>query len=191
MLIFVVRFRSETNNTGTIQPKLAKIAYVGLDHCSPSGEPNNTRSTPGITPIRPNVGQRYVILDPSASRYHAKVVYESETEQITAHDLESTNGTFVNRDRLTTPRRLQVNDVIRIGQHMMELSYFDEQVKHNLFPSHHNTQQLNPDLILESLDQHAILLSEVASRLNTILRPGDRLTRSVHDDENSHGRRPL
>ncbi len=113
-------------------------------------------------------GNDIVILDPSASRYHAQVMYEAESETITAQDLGSTNGTFVNRDRLTSPRQMKVNDVIRIGQHVIELSFWDEastvQQPHAL----PNTQLLTRDLVLESLDQHAVLLSEVVSRLNTI-----------------------
>jgi len=114
-------------------------------------------------------GNDIVILDPSASRYHAQVVYEAESESITAQDLGSTNGTFLNRDRLTTPRGMKANDVIRIGQHLIELAFWDESLQGQQIPRLPNTQQLTRDLVLESLDQHAVLLSEVASRLNTIL----------------------
>jgi len=113
-------------------------------------------------------GNDIVILDPSASRYHAQITYEPERDTITAQDLGSTNGTYVNRDRLVNSRVLVCNDVIRIGQHLIELSTQEEQVSAQAVrpPS---TQMLTRDLILESLDQHAVLLSEVASRLNTIL----------------------
>jgi adenylate cyclase len=97
------------------------------------------------------------------------VVYEPEHEGITAQDLGSTNGTYVNRDRLTAPRPMKVNDVIRIGQHLIELAFWDESLQSQQVPRLPNTQQLTRDLVLESLDQHAVLLSEVASRLNTIL----------------------
>jgi adenylate cyclase len=114
-------------------------------------------------------GNDIVILDPSASRYHAQVIYEPERESIVAQDLGSTNGTFVNRDRLTSPRPMKANDVIRIGQHLIELAYWDENFQAQQVPRLPSTQQLTRDLVLESLDQHAVLLSEVASRLNTIL----------------------
>jgi adenylate cyclase len=136
---------------------------------SPGGEPRQYTLHPGNNTIGRMSGNDIVILDPSASRYHAQVVYDSEHEAITAQDLGSTNGTFVNRDRLTSPRPMKVNDVIRIGQHLIELTFWDEGLQAQQVPRLPTTQQLTRDLVLESLDQHAVLLSEVASRLNTIL----------------------
>jgi adenylate cyclase len=114
-------------------------------------------------------GNDIVILDPSASRYHAKVVYDEGANTVYVHDLQSTNGTYVNRERLTTPHELRQNDVIRIGQHLMELTPWEAETKPHTSIRPQNTQQLTRDLILESLDQHAVLLSEVATRLNTML----------------------
>lgn len=136
---------------------------------SPGGEPRQYTLHPGNNTIGRMSGNDIVILDPSASRYHAQVVYEAESESITAQDLGSTNGTFLNRDRLITPRGMKANDVIRIGQHLIELAFWDESLQGQQVPRLPNTQQLTRDLVLESLDQHAVLLSEVASRLNTIL----------------------
>lgn len=136
---------------------------------SPGGEPRQYPLHPGNNTIGRMSGNDIVILDPSASRYHAQVVYEAERESITAQDLGSTNGTFLNRDRLTTPRAMKANDVIRIGQHLIELAFWDESLQAQQAPRLPNTQQLTRDLVLESLDQHAVLLAEVASRLNTIL----------------------
>lgn len=136
---------------------------------SPTGEPRQYALEPGNNTVGRMSGNDIVILDPSASRYHAKVVYEPETVTITAHDLGSTNGTFVNRDRLTTPRPLQINDVIRIGQHLIELTEKEQRAESEVTTRPRDTQLLTRDLILESLDQHAVLLSEVASRLNTML----------------------
>jgi len=136
---------------------------------SPSGEPRTYNFHPGNNTVGRMSGNDIVILDTSASRYHAKIVYEPSDDSVSVEDLGSTNGTFVNRDRLTVPRRLQNNDVVRIGQHLMELSYWDENNKTQKGAKPQNTQQLTRDLLLESLDQHAILLAEVASRLNTIL----------------------
>jgi class 3 adenylate cyclase/pSer/pThr/pTyr-binding forkhead associated (FHA) protein len=136
---------------------------------SPSGEPRIYHMHPGNNTVGRMSGNDIVILDTSASRYHAKFVYEPSDDSVMVEDLGSTNGTYVNRDRLTTNRRLQNNDVVRIGQHLMELASVDEQSRVNNGARPLNTQQLTRDLLLESLDQHAILLSEVASRLNTIL----------------------
>lgn len=135
---------------------------------SPGGEPRQYTLHPGANTIGRMSGNDIVVLDSSASRYHAQVLYESEREQITVQDLGSTNGTYVNRDRLLGSRTLLANDVIRIGQHLIELTNQDEALEAQA-GSPANTQALTRDLILEAVDQHAVLLSEVASRLNTIL----------------------
>jgi adenylate cyclase len=135
---------------------------------SPGGEPRQFTLHPGNNTLGRMSGNDIVILDPSASRYHAQVIYEPEVETITASDLDSTNGTFINRDRLTSPRLMKANDVIRIGQHLIELSNWEEGLAAQQQPRLPNTQQLTRDLVLESLDQHAVLLSEVTARLNTI-----------------------
>lgn len=58
-----------------------------------------------------------VISDPQASAHHAEVApgFGASSYQVT--DLNSTNGTFINEQRLTpnTPRTLNTGDVIRIG----------------------------------------------------------------------------
>ena len=51
--------------------------------------------------------------DDYASARHARI--EPRRDGIWIEDVGSTNGTFVNGDRLTQPRRLQPGDVIRIG----------------------------------------------------------------------------
>lgn len=135
---------------------------------APAGEPREQPLHAGNNTIGRMAGNDIVILDPSASRYHAKVVYDESTDQVTAYDLDSTNGTFVNRDRLTTALVLKQGDVIRIGQHLMELSQWEEKnVAPKTIPQ--NTHALTRELVLESLDRHAVLLAEVASRLNTML----------------------
>jgi hypothetical protein len=52
--------------------------------------------------------------DEYASARHARV--ESRLDGVWIEDVGSTNGTFVNGDRLTGPRALQFGDVIRIGE---------------------------------------------------------------------------
>ena len=135
---------------------------------SPTGEPREHNLHAGNNTIGRMAGNDIVILDSSASRYHAKVVYDEAANSVVAYDLDSTNGTYINRDRLTTPRSLKAGDVLRIGQHLMELSYWEEKtVAPKVAP--HSSQLLTRELVLESLDRHAVLLAEVASRLNTVL----------------------
>jgi len=52
--------------------------------------------------------------DEYVSVQHARV--ESRQDGVWIQDLGSTNGTFVNGDRLTKPRLLKPGDVIRVGQ---------------------------------------------------------------------------
>ena len=135
---------------------------------APVGEPKEHQLHEGNNTIGRMAGNDIVILDPSASRYHAKVVYDEANNLVTVFDLDSTNGTFVNRDRLVAPFTMKAGDVIRIGQHLMELSFWEEKtITQKAIP--HNTHALTRELVLESLDRHAVLLAEVAARLNTVL----------------------
>jgi FHA domain len=61
-------------------------------------------------------GQNTVALDGDdfASAQHARV--EARGDGLWVEDLGSTNGTFVNGARVTTPRKLQPGDVLRVGQ---------------------------------------------------------------------------
>ena len=61
-------------------------------------------------------GQNEVPLegDEFASAQHAR--FESRRDGFWVEDVGSTNGTFVNGARVTTPRRLSRGDVVRVGQ---------------------------------------------------------------------------
>jgi pSer/pThr/pTyr-binding forkhead associated (FHA) protein len=55
--------------------------------------------------------------DPKVSQQHARIRQEGDTYVV--EDLQSTNGTFLERDsedtRITAPQQLRPNDVIRVG----------------------------------------------------------------------------
>jgi hypothetical protein len=61
-------------------------------------------------------GQNDVALDGDefSSARHAR--FEARRDGLWVEDLGSTNGTFVNGARVTTPRRLGKGDVVRVGQ---------------------------------------------------------------------------
>jgi pSer/pThr/pTyr-binding forkhead associated (FHA) protein len=61
-------------------------------------------------------GQNEVPLDGDefASAQHAR--FEARRDGLWVEDVGSTNGTFVNGARVTTPRRLTRGDVVRVGQ---------------------------------------------------------------------------
>jgi adenylate cyclase len=136
---------------------------------SPGGEPRQYQIHSGSNSIGRMAGNDIVILDPSASRYHARIDYLVDNGTIVLYDLDSTNGTFLNRIRLTEQRQLKNNDAIRIGLHTLEISQSNESIPPELISRPHYTHQLTRELVLESIDQHGVLLAEVASKLNTIL----------------------
>ncbi|MFJ1707813.1 FHA domain-containing protein [Kitasatospora sp. NBC_00374] len=61
-----------------------------------------------------------VLDDDYASSRHARI-YPDQTGQWTVEDLGSTNGTYLDRQRLTTPQPLQPGMPIRIGRTVIEL----------------------------------------------------------------------
>jgi FHA domain len=61
-------------------------------------------------------GQNDVVLDGDefASAQHARV--EPRRDGVWVHDAGSTNGTYVNGQRIDRPRRLTVGDIVRVGE---------------------------------------------------------------------------
>ncbi len=136
---------------------------------SPLGEPAEYVLKPGKSTIGRKSDNEFPIPDESASRVHAELQYDSKANTVVIRDLDSTNGTFVNRERITHSRPVGRDDQIRIGQHVITLTKRDTEQTQAPADSLSGTQPLTRDLLLESLDQHAVLLYEVAGRLNTVI----------------------
>jgi len=132
-----------------------------------TGEPREYLIVTGKTSIGRRSDNDIVITDPSASRYHAEFEYDQSQDLLTIHDLGSTNGTFVNRERLVDSCNLTNNDVIRIGEHILDIRR--QGTKEGMAIIRPGTHVLTRDVLLESIDQHAVLMYEVARKLNTIL----------------------
>ena len=60
-----------------------------------------------------------IIDDPYASEYHARVGLQDG--QVLVHDLGSTNGTYVNGRRVTTPAAVATGDTVQIGKTILEV----------------------------------------------------------------------
>lgn len=134
---------------------------------SMDGKPREYPIHTGRTTIGRRADNDIVIADLSASRLHAEVLYDFETDKLSIRDLGSTNGTFVNRDRLMGPRQLSARDTIRIGEHL--ISVFRNEPKYIATAGLRGTQLLTRDVLLESIDQHAVLMYEASRKLNTVM----------------------
>ncbi len=132
-------------------------------------EPYEHILKPGRTTVGRKADNDITIPEESASRRHAELALNVDGNALVLRDLGSTNGTFVNRERLNQPRRLLTGDEIRIGQHVISVDQRATRPKPDSASSLPGTNPLTRDLLLESLDRHAVLLSEVAERLTTVL----------------------
>jgi class 3 adenylate cyclase len=117
----------------------------------------------GKTSIGRAVTNDIIVDDPSASRIHAEIWSDELANKILLVDLDSTNGTFLNHARIYGECALKANDVIRIGQVIFSLILpgDDTDIKRA-----YGTHLFTRELLLESLDQHAVLLYDVARKLN-------------------------
>ncbi|MFH1329890.1 MAG: FHA domain-containing protein [Actinomycetota bacterium] len=60
-----------------------------------------------------------VLQDPFASDFHLRLAFQAG--EVRLHDLGSTNGTFVNGERVAAPLSLRRGDLVRVGQTIMEM----------------------------------------------------------------------
>lgn len=70
-----------------------------------------------------------VLRDEIASRMHAEITRltaEATCHEYYLEDLGSTNGTYLNGTRVTSPQLLQDGDKIKIGNHLMKFAMLDE-----------------------------------------------------------------
>ena len=135
---------------------------------SPWSEPRDFTLKAGKTTLGRHPGNDIVITDESASRLHAELEFDAVANAVIVRDLGSTNGTWLTHERLTESRRLRPGDELRIGQHRLTLSFRDPSALGNTTPLA-GTQPVTRDLLLLAVDQHALVLYEVTSRLNTII----------------------
>jgi len=118
----------------------------------------------GKTSVGRLVTNDVVVDDAGASRHHAEIIVDESRDTISIVDLDSTNGTFVNHERISGECPLKANDMIRIGQVIINviLPGDEREIKQGASGTHLFTREL----LLESVDQHAVLLYDVARKLN-------------------------
>ena len=134
---------------------------------SPKSKPLRIKLTSGKMMIGRMVTSDIVINDTAASRRHAEIYYDSLTEMLSINDLKSSNGTYINRQKISGFYRLHDGDVIRIGQTEMHLSEITDAVPSQKDIS--GTTLLSRGLVLEAVDEHPIPLNEITEELNTVV----------------------
>lgn len=134
---------------------------------SPEKEPVQFELKPGVVTLGRAPTNDIVIDDVSASRQHAKIIFDSNNNTITLLDLNSTNGTYVNHQRISASNRLHHDDLVRIGQVMLHLTHFTGEIA--TYPTASGTHRFTRELLLESLDEHSIIISDIARKLNTVM----------------------
>jgi adenylate cyclase len=132
----------------------------------PGKEPQKYTLKPGGNTIGRHPNNDIVIAEPSASRQHARVDYNRSTDTALLQDLSSTNGTYINRRRLSYTYRLQHLDMIRIGSSTINVVIrgTDEPLDTVRGP-----QKFTRERLLEALDHHTVLMYQISERLNTVL----------------------
>ena len=130
----------------------------------PDSYPKTYELGGGKTSIGRATTNDIVAEDAAASRHHAEIHVDEAAQSISIVDLDSTNGTFINHKRISGECPLKANDVIRIGQIIFNLSLpgDENEVRQGATGTHLFTREL----LLESVDQHAVLLYDVARKLN-------------------------
>jgi len=131
------------------------------------GEPREYSIASETTTIGRRPENDIVILDLSASRVHAEFLYDEEADGLQLRDLGSTNGTYVNHERLEATCHLAHNDVIRIGEHVIHAQHRVPGEGSDSLRG--GTQILTRDVVLEYIDTHAVLMYEAARKLNTVM----------------------
>ncbi len=134
---------------------------------NPRSEPIQIKLVPGRMSIGRLDTSDIVINDVAASRRHAEIFYDPLPELVTIKDLKSSNGTYVNRQRIDGLIRLQNGDVVRIGQTVMHLARITDTAADQKGIT--GTRQFTRELVLEAVDEHPILLQEIAEKLNTVV----------------------
>jgi pSer/pThr/pTyr-binding forkhead associated (FHA) protein len=64
-----------------------------------------------------DLANEITISDPEVSRRHARFIMQDDT--IMLEDLGSTNGTFLNGERISTPQQLRLGDVVTLGENIV------------------------------------------------------------------------
>jgi diguanylate cyclase (GGDEF)-like protein len=120
---------------------------------------------PGVTKIGRTPECEIILKDEAVSRYHAEIKFDPRDKALEIHDLDSTNGTFVNGRRIQSAIRLEHDDQVRIGQSLIAIKLADT----HLLEQQENIVTLSPEhskaLLIESIENFGLLLNEISIQL--------------------------
>ena len=133
---------------------------------APNEEFREVEFQPGVTSVGRSLFNTICIMDESATREHAKFTFDKENDLLFVIDLNSTNGTFVNGKMIKGSSRLEHEDIIRIGAHLLTVVKSDMQNKSQANDNWVQVKPVTRELMIESLDNYAVLLHEINERLN-------------------------
>lgn len=115
---------------------------------------------PGQNSIGRQGNNDIVLNDSTSSGNHAEIHFDQAKGTVAIQDCESTNGTFVNGKRIYTLQTLYHEDQIRVGMCLITIIHSESNLLQRT-----NTAKLKSkvtkELILESVDQYAVLLHKV------------------------------
>jgi adenylate cyclase len=129
-------------------------------------EPKEYNIKPGSTTIGRDQSCDVFINDPGSSREHALITYNDQEEIVSLYDLESTNGTFVNQQKMDAPYRLRNGDRIRIGSSLLIVKRYMENDRNQAGMNH---ESYTRELLSQAVDYHSALMYEVAQQLCEIV----------------------
>ncbi len=96
-----------------------------------------------------------VIADTTVSRQHAQLMID-DIGQVTLIDLSSSNGTFVNGRRISTPTQLDAMDIVKVGEHLLPWRQYVQ-------PSRQTQVGNAPNPVVDQATAHSIAEPQVQS----------------------------
>jgi len=125
----------------------------------PHKEPKLVKLKPGKHAIGRSWDNDIKIKDDSVSRHHAQVLIDPATDTVCIIDLNSTNGIYVNGQRIQGVVSLAAKDNILIGETDMFLAYSPN--KKTAIEDHAlETHLFMPELMHQSVEQYPVVVYE-------------------------------
>ena len=107
-----------------------------------------------------------VVDEVAASRRHAEIIASPDADKLILNDLESRNGTYVNHLRIEGTTFVTPKDTIRIGNCVLHIEDSVSVQPPDQVVS--GTHPLTREVLLEALDQQAVMIFEASRQLNSV-----------------------